>query len=70
MEGCHGEQKANSYNSRKNNLKTSVVVVVVVVLYILYYQLLQKQLYRQFPKFLNTRWIRLAIRAPVCDPLN
>ena len=23
---CHGEQKANSYNSRKNSLKTSVVV--------------------------------------------
>ena len=25
------EQKANSYNSRKNSLKTSVIVVVVVV---------------------------------------
>ena len=23
---CHGEQKANFYNSRKNSLKTSVVV--------------------------------------------
>ena len=23
---CHGEQKANSYNNRKNSLKMSVVV--------------------------------------------
>ena len=29
---CHGEQKANSYNSRKNSLKTFVVVVVVCIL--------------------------------------
>ena len=26
---CHGEQKANSYNSTKNSLKTSVIVVVI-----------------------------------------
>ena len=26
---CHGEQKANSYNSRKNSLKTFVVIDVV-----------------------------------------
>ena len=26
---CYGEQKANSYNNRKNSLKTFVVVVVV-----------------------------------------
>ena len=32
---CHGEQKANSYNSRKNSLKTSVVVVVVVVVVVI-----------------------------------
>ena len=25
---CHGEQKANSYNSKKNSLKMSVVIVV------------------------------------------
>ena len=28
---CHGEQKANSYNSKKNSLKMFVVVVVVEV---------------------------------------
>ena len=28
---CHGEQKANSYNSRKNRLKTFVVVVVCLL---------------------------------------
>ena len=28
---CHEEQKANSYNSRKNSLKMSVAVVVVYV---------------------------------------
>ena len=30
---CHGEQKANSYNSRKNSLKTFVVVTSLVVVF-------------------------------------
>ena len=28
---CHGEQKANSYNSRKNSLKMFAVIIIVVI---------------------------------------
>ena len=37
---CHEEQKANSYNSRKNSLKMSVAVVVVVYVFVIVIMLL------------------------------